>query len=93
MSYWLILLAVLGIGGAAVWFKPSYLLNLVSLIFPKALESLKVFITSMFVGGRPKTPEEWVDWRKLSSMKPSDMSAKERARYTELKKLNYEYKD
>jgi len=49
-------------------------------------------LVAYILNNRPKSPKEWEEWRRLSTMKPSELSAKERTRLAELKKLNAEYR-
>ena len=73
-----------------VWWtvtRTDYIPKLVAYLIKSALPIfLKLFVN------RPKTPEEWAEWRRLSLIKPSEMSPTERARFRELKKLNSEFR-
>lgn len=84
------LVAIIGLGAGAfmVARSPKFWFGMGKELFHKLLPFLLKFFDN-----RPKSPEEWAEWRKLSQMKPSEMSAKERERFKELKRLNAEYRD
>lgn len=90
MVYYIILLVgVIGLGLGAFFIarSPKFWIDLVEEVYTRFLpDILKLF------KNRPKTEEEWKEWRYLSSLKPSEMTPKERSRYRELKKLNDEFK-
>jgi hypothetical protein len=85
---WLLVgLSGLGIGAFFVARNPKFWVGLAKTVFNELLPSfLKLF------ENRPKSDEEWKEWRELSAMKPSEMSAKQKERFKELKKLNAEFK-
>lgn len=88
--YWTIaILGGLGLGLGAFFIarNPKFWISMAKDIFLQFLPSLLKALQN-----RPKTDEEWKEWRYLSSLKPSEMSPKEKARYRELKKLNQEFK-
>lgn len=90
MSLWVIfLIGLLGLGLGAFFIarNPKFWVGLAKEIFTQMLPSLLKALQN-----RPKTEEEWKEWRYLSSLKPSEMTPKERSRYRELKKLNDEFK-
>lgn len=89
MEYALYGVAAIGLAAGAfiVVRSPSFWIDFGKELFIRLLPSLlKLF------ENRPKTDEEWKEWRRLSSMKEADMSPKERTRFKELKKLNWEFK-
>lgn len=90
MWYILVIGAIVGVLLLGLWVasqNPKFWLGLLDGLYEKFLpDFLKI------IKNRPKTPEEWADWRRLSAMKKSDMSPKDIARYEELKKLNEEYR-
>ena len=92
MNWFLVLIGLvgmlgLGYGAYRASQNPIFWINLVKNIVNFFLpDILKMF------KNRPKTEEEWKEWRYLSSLKPREMTPKERSRYRELKKLNDEFK-
>ena len=77
----------LAIGVFTIARSPSFWIELVEGIIIRFLPKLLKFFRN-----RPKTKKEWEDWRRLSSIKKSDMSVKDRIRYEELKMLNNKWK-
>jgi hypothetical protein len=90
MDYALYSIAAIGLAAGAflVARSPSFWIDFGKELFSRLWPLLVDYI----MNNRPKSPEEWEEWRELSSMKPKEMSAKQRARYEELKKLNAEYR-
>ena len=83
------LVAIIGLGAGAfmVARSPKFWIGMGRELFNSLLPGfLKLF------NNRPKTPQEWAEWRRLSSMSPHSMSAKDKARYLEMKRLNDEYR-
>ncbi len=93
MDWWSVLLglaAFIGIACAAflVARSPSFWVGVAWEILSKLWPYLLWFMKN-----RPKSEEEWADWRRLKQMKPSDMSPADKARLRELDKLNWEWKE
>lgn len=77
----------LGLGGFFVARNPKFWVDLVKQVFSELLPAiLKLF------ENRPKTAEEWAEWRELSSKPFGSLSPKEKERFKELKRLNREFK-
>lgn len=89
MEYVILVVGLIGLGFGA-WYvaqNPQFWIDLVKKVVMIFLpDILKMF------SNRPKTEAEWKEWRYLSSLKPSEMTPREKARYRELKKLNDEFK-
>lgn len=78
----------LGVGGFFAARSSKFWISMAKDLFKELWPSfLKLF------DNRPKTPEEWAEWRRLSSMNDSDMSPTDKERFKELKRLNKEYRN
>lgn len=89
MDWVLLLIGALGLGVGAYFAarSPQFWITLVKQVFSELLPSL----LKMFQN-RPKTDSEWKEWRELTAIKPSELTASQRTRLKELNKLNREFK-
>lgn len=85
--YWFLALPVLlVVGGVTAWkiTQPKFILGLTYEFFwDLIMVSLPLFHNTH------KSPQEWAEWRDLTSRKPGDLSASERTRLKVLKSQIY----